>query len=376
MTPPAISATEREAFFEAWLEGAGGAVPFEEWMDAALHHPRFGYYASRVRGIGRRGDFSTASTLHGALASAVAAWAAARRRTCFGRGGGKWHLIEIGPGSGDLSAGIRSALPARMRATLVLHLVETSPALREVQRETVRAARGLAGRFGLGGRIEWHGSPSEALDSARGRALVVSSELVDAFPAIVVRRSGSGWEELHLTRRDGAWREEWRPLRPERTAGITSSLLARGSEHPEGQRGEIHARYRAWLAGWAGHLREGAILTLDYGAPIDGLYHRRPGGTIRAFFHHQRLEGHDVYSRFGSQDVTADVNFTDLAAWGDELGLETAALEPQRDFMLRWRPEIEARARAEPALAYLLYPAGAGAAFLALEQRPARGTGR
>lgn len=369
MVRDAISPAEREAFFASWMKDAGGAVSFEEWMGAALHHPRFGYYARGVRAIGRRGDFSTAATLHGGLAAAIAAWAVARRRTELGAGPARWHLVELGPGSGAMAAAVRRALPRIVRAAVVLHLVDSSPVLRATQRATLTAARGVAGRIGLGGRVVWHDTPEAAVAAAAGRALVYSSELVDAFPVVAVRRAGAGWEERFLARDAGGWREEWRPLAPERLAGVSASLLARGASLPDGQRGEIHARYRAWLAGWAPRLRAGAILTLDYGAPIERLYDRRPGGTLRAFFHHQRREGRDVLARFGAQDVTADVNFTDLAAWGEELGLATVGLEPQREFMLRWAPGLAERARTEPELAYLLHPAGAGTAFLALEQR-------
>ncbi|HQQ79667.1 MAG TPA: SAM-dependent methyltransferase, partial [Thermoanaerobaculia bacterium] len=46
---------------------AGGAVPFEAWMDLALHDAEAGYYARHIRDVGARGDFATASTLHPAL---------------------------------------------------------------------------------------------------------------------------------------------------------------------------------------------------------------------------------------------------------------------------------------------------------------------
>ena len=39
------------------------------------------------------------------------------------------------------------------------------------------------------------------------------------------------------------------------------------------------------------------------------------------------------------QDLTADVNFSDLVRWGEELGFQTLSLETQRDFLLRWQPK-------------------------------------
>ena len=52
--------------------------PFEEFMRRALYDPERGYYARRITGVGRRGDFTTAPMLSAAPAKAIAAWAAAR----------------------------------------------------------------------------------------------------------------------------------------------------------------------------------------------------------------------------------------------------------------------------------------------------------
>jgi SAM-dependent MidA family methyltransferase len=84
---------------------------------------------------------------------------------------------------------------------------------------------------------------------------------------------------------------------------------------PENQRVEIHESYRHWLAenltGW----KSGAMLTIDYGDTCPQLYHRRPRGTLRAYAHHQRLEGAGAYGGFGQRDLTTDVNFSDLIRW-------------------------------------------------------------
>jgi len=42
------------------------------------------------------------------------------------------------------------------------------------------------------------------------------------------------------------------------------------------------------------------MLTIDYGDTCPALYLRRPRGTLRAYAHHQRLEGYDVYTTLAS----------------------------------------------------------------------------
>jgi hypothetical protein len=41
----------------------------------------------------------------------------------------------------------------------------------------------------------------------------------------------------------------------------------------------------------------------------------------------------EVWHRFGRQDITADVNFTDLRVWTERLGWRTRALETQAEFL-------------------------------------------
>jgi SAM-dependent MidA family methyltransferase len=335
--------------------GDGTAAAFEDWMRVALYDPDLGYYARNVRGLGRRGDFATAATLHPALGEAVAAWAARRRTELLGGRLTPWHLIEAGPGTGELAEAVLSALPFLARRTVALHLVETSPVLRDVQR-----AR-------LGDRATWHATMGDALGACEGRAIVYASELLDALPVRVLRRAGGGWEELWVSSNGAECREEWRPPSSE-GAGSPGAFSAFSRSWPEGQRVEIARAARDWFLSWGSLLVRGSILFLDYGESIDALYVRRPCGTLRGYAHHQRIEGAAVYASAGLADMTADVNFTDVIAWGEEQGLTTARFERQSDFLRRFVPRAGARAASEPALAFLLDSRGAGSFFKSLEQ--------
>jgi SAM-dependent MidA family methyltransferase len=96
---------------------------------------------------------------------------------------------------------------------------------------------------------------------------------------------------------------------------------------------EIHESYRHWLRGWAPHWTSGAMLTIDYGDPMPALYHRRTRGTLRGYAHHQRLTGHEIYQAPGRLDLTADVNFSDLEKWGEELGWKTTRHATLHEFL-------------------------------------------
>ena len=282
-------------------------IPFEEFMRQALHDPRRGYYARRIPGVGARGDFTTAPMLSDAPARAIAAWAARAMRET-----GCHNLIEIGPGEGRLAAAVWKHLPWSLRWRAKLHLVETSQPLREAQQKL------------LGRKARWHEHPSEALAACDGKAVIFSNELVDAFPVRRFCKTDAGWQEMAVSISAGGQVEE--SLMPPAPLPDSSVFSQAPSTYPSGQIVEVHESYRRWQQEWFPAWKQGRCLTIDYGSTVERLYHRRPRGTLRAYLMQQRLEGYDIYQNIGRQDLTADINFTDLMDWSSSMMKEQKLL--------------------------------------------------
>jgi len=267
---------------------------FEQFMQRCLHDPKRGYYARNIRSIGARGDFTTAPQLSDIPAKAISRWAKLAMKNS------KTHnLIELGPGLGTLSKQVIKYMPLLDRLKTQLHLVESSPALREQQRRT------------LGKRAQIHADIHSALDACSGNAVIFSNELVDAFPVRLFQKTENAWLEVTVEKSQDIIRENF----------ITPLALPESSifdvKHPVGQRVEIHESYHRWLKGWLPMWQRGELLTIDYGNTAEHIYTRRPQGTVRGFLMHQRTEGLEIYQNQGLQDLTADVNFTDLCRWGE-----------------------------------------------------------
>jgi SAM-dependent MidA family methyltransferase len=267
-------------------------VPFEQFMARALHDPKHGYYARKISGVGRRGDFTTAPMLSGAPARAIADWVGRAMRETR-----TFNLIEIGPGEGTLVSGVIKHLPWNIRWRTRLHLVETSLPLMGAQRQR------------LGSTACWHQNVVDALAACGGTAVIFSNELVDAFPVRRFQKTPAGWQELAVTFDGDRVRESLLPLSPlpDSSGFLESSLV--------GQCIEVHDSYHFYLRDWMPSWNAGRMLTIDYGAESEQIYHRRPQGTVRAYLLQQRLEGPAIYQNVGRQDITADVNFTDLQKW-------------------------------------------------------------
>ncbi|HTC13837.1 MAG TPA: SAM-dependent methyltransferase [Chthoniobacterales bacterium] len=332
-----------------WLAEAvrseGGRVTFERFMELALYHPAHGYYTEHISEIGRSGDFSTAMTIGGSLVRSVASWLKAEAKQLSMP---VTKVIELGGGTGRLASGIlRSFMPwQRIR----YQIVEVSKALRQVQQRELR-----------GKQVQWKDSVEAALQAAKGEAILISNEFVDAFPCQRFERGWNSWKEISLTLQGDLWSEE----SSESRALPASSVFA--VDYAAGQRVETLQSYRNWLTNLDRFLHRGAILTIDYGGTPDQIYHRRPGGTMRAYFRHQRIDGMGIYLRPGRQDLTSDVNFVDLREWGQQLGLDTVQLVTQAEFIRNWaNPGTKEQQLADQ---YIADESGAGEAFKVLHQR-------
>jgi SAM-dependent MidA family methyltransferase len=210
------------------------------------------------------------------------------------------NLIEIGPGEGTLAADVLKNLPWHTRWRTKLHLVETSAPLAAKQREL------------LGGRAAWHVTMTSALAACGGSAVIYSNELVDAFPVRRFQKNVLGWQELAVNfDADKVARESLLPPAP---LPDSSGFL---ESHPLGQWIEVHDSYHRYLMEWLPCWKTGRMLTIDYGSKVADLYHRRPRGTVRGYLFQQRMEGAAIYENVGRQDLTADVNFTDLMRWSE-----------------------------------------------------------
>ncbi len=334
--------SEKWENFQAFIARCGGTVTFERFMREALYHPGSGYYSHHISDVGRSGDFSTSATLNAILGDAVAAWLRTRRREHFGDTA--CAVIELGPGNGSLMRRVVQALEkAGERELFKFCAVETSPIFRAALKH---------GFFETG--LEVHDTLVQALESCDGRALIYSNEFVDAFPAVQLAWQDNEWREVYIGLEDGLPREWTKPL----LRGIDADAPNRVRDD---LRIFVHPAFHGWLRRSLSHLKAGAVLTIDYGRAY-------PSTECRAYRGHERLEGFDIYAYMGEQDVTCDVNFTDLQRWGEQLGLRTRELGTQAQFLQKWLPDLEARTKASPAAAFLANPLGAGGAFCALEQ--------
>lgn len=293
----------------------GGALPFSEYMDAVLYAPGLGYYSAGSHKLGEGGDFTTAPEISPLFGRCVAAQLADA-----GAGGGS--VLEVGAGSGRLAADALIEL-ARIGESPARYLIlELSADLRARQRATLEALAPA-----MLSRVEWLDVLPVAFSGT-----VFANEVLDALPVERFRRTAAGVDEL-VVAQDGS-RFAWaaRPAGAELERAV-SAIEDEAGRLPDGFESEVCLRLRAWLASFAAMLTEGTLLFIDYGMPRREYYSpARSGGTLRC---HYRQRAHDdPFVWPGLQDITAQVDFTAVAAAGAEAGLDLAGYTTQAHFLI------------------------------------------
>ena len=184
------------------IDAAGGWISFAQYMQHALYAPGLGYYAAGSTQFGEAGDFVTAPELSPLFAATVAA---AIDPVLRALGGGT--LLELGPGSGKLAAGVLTEFAALGTPLEEYLLLEPGAAL--VARQRALLGEGPIGR-GVAPEIgrRWLGSLP-----APFCGVVLANEVIDALPCErFVMQQGAAWRLGVGHARAGAF-GEWLPWR-------------------------------------------------------------------------------------------------------------------------------------------------------------------
>lgn len=299
-----------------------GRITFADFMAACLYEPGLGYYTSPGRKVGAEGDFYTSITVHAAFGRVIAREIAQMWR-CMGTPAG-FTLVECGAGNGRLACDIVDFLAERepaMYQSLRLVLVEQEPSLESAQREMLAAHID---------RLTWLSPDEFASGSFTFSGCLYSNELIDALPVHRVVMTSDGLKEIYVVCKEGEFGEETgEPSTPE----IEAYLKRIGVELHPAQQAEVNLNAPKWLAAASKALKQGFILTVDYGYPADEYYTpRRKLGTLLCYYRHQIEE--NPYLRLGLQDITAHVDFTTLMKCGEELELQNVWFGEQYRFLL------------------------------------------
>lgn len=290
---------------------AQGSITVSEYMLTCLGDQEAGYYMVQEP-FGAKGDFITApeiSQMFGELIGVwcVSQWLAMEQHQPF-------ILCEMGPGRGtlmqDLLRAAHQLSPAFTQAAIIT-MVETSPRLRDMQRQTL-AHTDL--------NITW----TDDLKTLPPLPLIlVANELFDALPMRQYVKKQSRFHERLIT------------LDENDNFIFTTSDYSIDAAHlpadhqsaPESAIFEAAPARNSLMQQISDHIAQfkGSALIIDY-----GYCHTGYGDTLQAIRKH-RFD--DIFAHPGEADITSHVDFLSLQEIASKSGLNTAT-QTQGEFLL------------------------------------------
>ena len=328
-----------------------GPITFAEYMRMALYELEYGYYMTGAAKMGWEADYFTSTDVSSLFANCMgrqlfAMWEKLKRP-------GHFIALEQGAGRRHLAEGVR------------LWAQKETPEFYEVLDYRTEDIRGgedaLQQGQGQAPPLQYvdelpisHDLVEEAKSEysrgdPRGRpvpvSVVLSNELVDAFPVHIVEKRGERLYEVFVdVQQDGRFCEVLdEPSRPE-VAGYLDMYKIPWHTFEDGWRAEINLDALLWIQRTAELMRSGFILTIDYGDKAKALYTAwRKRGTLLCYYKHQANEWPLLHP--GEQDITAHVNFSALIDEGRRLGMRLHRFTTQRLWLqgLGIQEELEQR---------------------------------
>ncbi|GCE25836.1 SAM-dependent methyltransferase [Dictyobacter alpinus] len=291
-----------------------GPISFATYMRMALYEPDYGYYVTGAAKMGWEGDYYTSTDVASFFAHSMGRqlqqmWKQLGEPARFG-------VLEQGAGRGDLGRQIQqwASQDAPEFADALLY-------------QTADINTGNDALASLAGDFE--------------PAVILSNELVDAFPVHVVEKQGEHLYEIYVTSHNGRLQEILGEFENAALIDYLDSFKVPWRSFADGWRAEINLDALTWMERTSQLLlgtnpkrkRRGFILAIDYGDTARQLYtDDRHYGTLTCYYNHQMSDR--PLARPGEQDITAHVNFTALIRVAREQGLRLHALTTQRKWLM------------------------------------------
>lgn len=310
---PALSASLEKRIM-ADIGEKSGWISFADYMQLVLYTPLLGYYSGSLVKLGDGGDFTTApemTDLYGrTLAQAMIPLLEQTRA----------NILELGAGTGKLAFDVLTALAGAGIRIGKYRILELSAELRQRQQESLSGFD----------NVEWLTDLPERFDG-----VVLANEVLDAMPVHLVKKYGSGWYETGVSVHDNRLVFADIPCEESLVDTIRQSI----PDHvnlPVGYQTEVHIHARGFIKTLSEMLAKSACaaaILIDYGFPAHEYYHPdRSAGTLMCHFRHRAHD--DPFFLPGLQDVTAHVDFTEVAQMASDHGLDVICYASQASFLL------------------------------------------
>lgn len=296
----------------------GGAISFAQYMHLALYQPGLGYYSGGLRKFGAAGDFITAPEVSPLFSQCIA-----RQVAGISRSLAEYSILEFGAGSGIMASDVLCELERLSRLPESYLILEVSAELRQRQRDTIASKAPQ-----LLSRVHW----LDALP-VEFNGVVLANEVLDAMPVECFRIAPNSVEQLYVNFERDVIGGEYRDANSDVRAAVTSIEARREGPLPAGYCSEVNLNIRPWIETLFACVDRGVVLLIDYGYGVKEYYlDDRASGTLMC--HYQQRAHTDPFWYPGLQDITAYVDFSDVAHAAVDTGFALLGYTTQAAFLM------------------------------------------
>lgn len=354
-----------EAYLHQKLKNTS-RISFCDYMQIALYHPSYGYYASAEKRVGKEGDFFTSVSVGSAFGEIIA-----HRLAAFSlelQQSEQLHIIELGANDASLCTDILTTLK-QLEVPAIYHIIEPLPALQQLQQQQLSSAN-IEG-------VKMHSSLADLilfLEKKQVQGVILSNELLDAFPVELIKKSENGWLQGFVRLAEETLELSFSPIEKTNKELINFSKSL-PTDLPLDYVTEFRPRVREWLKDCFDVLKTGLVLSFDYGFLAEEYYQpKRTEGTLQGYFQHEKTK--NPFIRIGEQDLTAHVDFSQVQALAREEGFQVRDFSPQYRYLVQhgvnWLKNLERNFNQEAQASIkqfqtLTHPSMMGTQFFALE---------
>jgi len=288
-------------------------ISIEDYMAACLGDVEHGYYVTRDP-LGVSGDFTTAPEISQVFGDLIGLWCAAAWQQM-----GELkpiRLIELGPGRGTLMADmlrVARQIPG-FREAIDVHLVETSPALRAVQKDTLASDAE---------NTHWHDNLE---DIPSGATIIIANEFLDALPIRQFQKADGEWFERCVGLTADGTLEFCLREKPTDDLRLIPEAIQKNSQNGDLAESCPAANEFVKIIAKRSAKAPTVALFIDYGHVKSGT-----GETLQA------VKGHDYANPLeapGEADLTAHVDFEELGRSAHDAGLTVHGSMTQGAFLM------------------------------------------
>ena len=294
-------------------------IPFDEYMRIALYEPRLGYYSSANSKIGESGDFITAPEI-----SSLFSYTFARQFMRILQDLESKKILEFGAGRGRFAADCISYLLQNKFDLDKYYIIEVSATLKLEQQEYLKK---MVPDFY--DNIIW----LSEIPITGFNGVVFANEVLDAMPVSIFKKENKQIKEVFVSLYKDKLHFKTGVVQNKKLLHAVNMIEEEVGSLPDGFMSEVNLWAKPWVNALYHSLGAGAVFICDYGYNRFDYYSRRhSAGTIQCYYKHMVHDDPLIYT--GIQDITAHVDFTDIAMAADDIGFVIEGYTTQGQFLL------------------------------------------